>query len=104
MKRQELVTSKQILDAYENVGLTAKDALRDARTHGYRLNYDKGFSHGAIIAGVGCIVGGLIDLAITKGEQKKVDDKLRVRAENAYLRKLALEAKAKDKPREDNND
>lgn len=104
MKRQELVTSKQVLDAYEDVGLTAADALRDARTHGYRLHYDKGFCHGAIIAGVGCIVGGLIDMAITRNEQKKVDDKLRVRAENAYLKKLSLEAKAEDKAREDNND
>lgn len=104
MKRQELVTSKRILEAYENTGLTAEDAIRDARTHGYRLQYDKGFCHGAIIAGVGCIVGGLIDMAITKGEQKKVEEMVRVRAENAYLKKLSLEAKAEDEPREDNND
>lgn len=100
------VVSNEETGTGENVGLTAEDALRDARTHGYRLHYDKGFCHGAIIAGVGCIVGGLIDMAITRNEQKKVDDKLRVRAENAYLKKLSLEAKAENEKqaREDNND
>lgn len=96
------VSSEEIVETYEQYGFTPADALRDARTHGYDINYGKGIAHGAIAGGIGLILGGVIDLAMAKAEQRKFARNQAERFTTAEASMRLAAPKPEDPPREEN--
>lgn len=102
------LTNHEIVEGYKKYGETAEDALYDARSLGYNYQYNRGFAHGAIAAGIGCLIGGAVDLLMAKRDNSKnvhavVDRQNESRSR--MLKREMEEAKAKlDATREDNND
>ena len=99
-------TTDQVISSYESFGMTAKDALKDARTAGYKYNYEKGFAHGAIAAAIGAFIGGAIDLTLANRYKKDFHTNLARRTELSYMQMKIAEANKSDaeKAREENNE
>lgn len=102
------LTNHEIVEGYEKHGETAEDALMDARSFGYQYQYGRGFAHGAICAGIGCLIGGAVDLLMAKRDNGKsiraASDRM-IESRSRMLKREMDEAKAKlDAAREDNND
>lgn len=100
--RNRNVSSEEIVETYEAYGFTPADALRDARTHGYDINYGKGVAHGAIAGGIGLIIGGVIDLAMAKAKQREFATKQMERFTTAEASMRLAAPKSEDPPREEN--
>ena len=104
------MSNEEIVRGYEEYGETATDALRDARSFGYLNQYNRGFAHGAICAGIGCLIGGAVDLLMAKRDNsrniQKAQDRL-YRSQDAMIAKERAQAREQVEEqyaREDNND
>ena len=103
MRKKSHMSSQEIISGYESYGATATDALNDARLFGYQHHYNTGFAHGAIAAGIGAILGGIVDLLIERRDSERIAKKKAMELCSIRNASLTLNTDG-DSSREENND
>lgn len=111
MSKRQPATNHEIIECYEACGFTAEDAFNEARNHGYEYQNIKGYSEGAIAAGIGSLLAGvLVRIGVEVAANQRAKQRAQMLETGWYNKQIQEMEAAKQEQeheelaREDNNE